>query len=445
MKRGDTMPQNALSVITRIKPAERSALETLLDVIGRQVDYAVQGYDAGGVAGETPYINFQDLTTIHFACWVVIRSAVDIANPSNVYPDTLVLETNYDGDPEAHLDELIAKGGKALDAIYAHCEGWPAEGTKNPQAVKQYLKSNSVPSAAFYVGCPGQTRGSVYNAMAVREELETYLDAAQQKEPFSKLSPEQVRQKLLGYLKGAPTQPQISPETLDAQSRRAKRNIVLAILIGLPVVLLLLPLLLIWYIVLRIHETRDNNAPLPPPLPIDPRLFGKEDIWVQNHLTTLVEVKPGAFRLYTLKVVLWLIELLAKTVFITGQLGGIPTIHFARWLFMDNNSRLLFFSNYDGSWASYLGDFVDKANYGLTMVWSNTDRFPPTTNLAFGGAQHIEAFKEWSREHNVYAAVWYSAYPQETLRNLKNDVLIRDGITNPALSEAQVADLLQIF
>jgi len=430
------MPQNALSVITRIKPTERAALESLLDVIGTDID--------GKAANR--YVCFTDLTTIHFACWVVIRSAPDSDSPANVYPDTLVLETNYDGDLEAHLDQWIAKGGAALDAVYGHCEGWPAEGTKNPQAAKQYLKANSVPSAAFYVGCPGQTLGSVRNAMGVREELETYLDTAEQQEPFSKLSPGQVRQKLLGFLKqGAKVQPQISPETLDAQSRRAKRNIVLAVLIALPVLLLLLPFLLIWYIVLRIHETKDNAAPIPPPLPIDPRLFGKEDYWVQNHLTTLVEVKPGAFRLYTLKVVLWLIDLLAKTVFITGQLGGIPTIHFARWLFMDNNRRLLFFSNYDGSWASYLGDFVDKANYGLTMVWSNTDRFPPTTNLAFGGAQHIEAFKQWSREHNVYAAVWYSAYPQETLRNLKNDVLIRDGITDTTLSEEKVAELLQIF
>ena len=165
-------------------------------------------------------------------------------------------------------------------------------------------------------------------------------------------------------------------------------------------------------------KSTTRSTPGPKPLGVDERLFGKEDIWVQNHLTTLTNIKPGAFRLRTLKGVLWLINLLAKTVFITGSLGGIPTIHFARWLLIDNDRRLLFFSNYDGSWASYLGDFVDKANYGLTAVWSNTDNFPPTRFLFFGGAQHIEAFKAWSRYSNEYAAVWYSAYPTASVRNI---------------------------
>src|SRR5262249_39805530 len=102
------------------------------------------------------------------------------------------------------------------------------------------------------------------------------------------------------------------------------------------------------------------------------------------------------------------------------------------------------FSNYDGSWASYLGDFVDKANYGLTAVWSNTESFPPASFLFFGGAQHIEAFKQWSREHNVYAAIWYSAYPDETIVNLRNHVQIRDTLGKP-LSDGEAKAFLQRF
>ena len=429
------MSQNALSVVTYIQPAERDALEQLLEVIGN---------DISGTNSNS-YIRFPDLQTIHFACWVVLRSTSDSANPANIYPDTLVLETNYDGDLEAHLDELVAKGGSALNAIYSKCRDWPAASAGNPAQVKQYLKAHIVPSAAFYIGCPDHTVGDIRNAMAVREELEGFLNTEEQKQPLDGQSPTQIRSKLLQYLsQSAQAKPQRSPETLDAQSRRALLNIVLTVLIGLPVVLLCLPLLLVWYIALRIHEMQDAQIQ-EPPLPVDPRLFGKEDIFVQNHLTTLVDVKPGAFRLGTLKTILWLINILARTVFITGQLGGIPTIHFARWLLLENDRRLLFFSNYDGSWASYLGDFVDRANYGLTAVWSNTDRFPPSSNLAFGGAQHIEAFKQWSRQHNVYAAVWYSAYPNETLRNLKNDIQIRDTIVQPSLSEAETQQLLQRF
>lgn len=336
------MRQNALSVVTYIQPAERESLEQLLEVIGNDV--------IGKCANA--YIRFPDLMTVHFACWVVLRQTPDTADPGRVYPDTLVLETNYDGDLDAHLDELIAKGGRALDAIYSKCEGWPSAGVSSPAQARQYLQAHTVPTTAFYVGCPGHTLADIRNAMAVRAELETFLDGEEQELSLAGAPPTRLRDTLQKFLREkAQARPQRSPETLDAQSHRALRNAVLLGLIALPILLVLSPLLLVWYLLLRMHEIRDAARP-ETPLPVDPRLFGKEDIFIQNHLTTLVDVKPGAFRLITLKIILRLIDLLAKTVFITGNLGGIPTIHFARWLFLEKDRRLLFFSNYDGSLAA---------------------------------------------------------------------------------------------
>ena len=426
------MEQNALSVVTYIKSGSKADLESLLEVIGQ---------DVHGQAGNT-YVSFDSLKTIHFACWVVLPAVADSSNPSNVYRDTLVLETNYDGTLDAHLDELVTRGGKGLDAVYTHCEGWPATGSADKAACIAFLKAHMVATPAFYVGCPRHTVDDVRNARDVRMAIETFLDSEDKQGKLQGSSSADIVRRIKEHLATGSIKPVKSIESLDAQISRSWRNVFIAILIGLPLLLLFSPLILIWYVVLRINEIRDAKL-VQAPLPVDPRLFGKEDIWVQNHLTTLVDVKPGKFRLGTLKFVLWLVNILAKTVFITGQLGGIPTIHFARWLFLENDRRLLFFSNYDGSWASYLGDFVDKANYGLTAVWSNTDRFPPSKNLAFGGAQHIEAFKAWSRQHNVYAAVWYSAYPHETVQNLKTDLRIRDAVAADTLSEADIQSLLQ--
>ena len=272
-----------------------------------------------------------------------------------------------------------------------------------------------------------------------------YLDAEDQNGALAGRSAVEVHQRIKQFLATqSPVKPEISPITLDQQRTRAVINAVLLGIIALPLLILLLPLIFLFFIVLRIQEFVDAQAPLPPPLPVDPRLFTHEDVYIMNHLTTMVNVKPGGFRLGTLKVILWVVNLLAKAYFTTGNIGGIPTIHFARWLLMENDRRLLFFSNYDGSWASYLGDFVDKANYGLTAIWSNTDRFPPSQFLFWGGAQQIEPFKAWSREHNLYAAVWYSAYPDETLWNLQKDVRLRDTI-GQQLSEAQAQQLLQLL
>jgi hypothetical protein len=415
---GVNAQQSALTVITRIKPGQVASLEKLLDQIG-----------GSNIAGND-YIRFGAVSTLHFCCWVVVQD-----DPA--FPPSLVFECNHDGPTAPHLDQLIEHGRRALVEIYNHCEGFSAAG------LKEYLLAHSAPTSAFYIGCPGQSLSSIQNAIAVRKAIQNFLD--RQEQELSQLTAVEVHRRARQFLASeSPVKPQLSPRTLDQQRTRAWTSLVLLALAALPLIVLLLPVIAVLVIILRQHEKADAAAPLPPPLPIDPRLFQHEDVYTMNHLTTMVNVKPGPFRLRTLKLVLWLINLLAKTVFITGNLGGIPTIHFARWILMEDGRRLLFFSNYDGSWASYLGDFVDKANYGLTAVWSNTDRFPESKFLFFGGALHIEAFKAWSREHNLFAGVWYTAYPDETLWNLQKDVRLRDTVGRD-LNEEEARQLLQLL
>ena len=165
---------------------------------------------------------------------------------------------------------------------------------------------------------------------------------------------------------------------------------------------------------------------------------------VQNQLTHLVEIKPGWFRLLTLKAVLAAINLLARFTYNQGTLGTITTIHFARWVFIDNNRRLLFFSNYDGSWESYLGDFIDKANLGLTGIWSNTVDFPRTRFLVLDGATDEEPFKAWTRNHQIPTQVWYSAHPYETVRNILDNVQLRNGLERN-LNDAALRDWLRLL
>ena len=88
----------------------------------------------------------------------------------------------------------------------------------------------------------------------------------------------------------------------------------------------------------------------------------------------------------------------------------------------------MFLSNFDGSWESYLGDFIDKAAYGLTTVWSNTEDFPRTRLLAFKGATDGPRFRQWARSHQCSTAVWYSAYPTFTMATIDGNSSIREGL-----------------
>ena len=63
------------------------------------------------------------------------------------------------------------------------------------------------------------------------------------------------------------------------------------------------------------------------------------------------------------------------------------TIHFARWVFLDDKTRVLFASNYDGSHQSYMDDFINKVGWGLNLVFSNGVGWPRTDWLIAAAAR----------------------------------------------------------
>jgi hypothetical protein len=128
--------------------------------------------------------------------------------------------------------------------------------------------------------------------------------------------------------------------------------------------------------------------------------------------------------------VLWVTNLVARVSY-KGKLSGLTTLHFAHWVLIDNGRRLLFLTNYDGSWENYLDDFIDKAALGLTGIWSNTEDFPRTRFLVFGGAKDAPRFKAIARHTQAYTNVWYSAYPRSTVRSIDNNSAIREDLFKP--------------
>jgi hypothetical protein len=201
------------------------------------------------------------------------------------------------------------------------------------------------------------------------------------------------------------------------------------------------PLLLLFVIVLRAHEITDKVDIPPSDLKHVLALAANEDNIVQNHMASLCYVKPGRFRLFSIRLVLFLTKLVGR-VSISGKLSGLNSLHFAHWVVIDDGRRLLFLTNYDGSWENYLDDFIDKAAIGLTAIWSNTVNFPRTRFLVLGGARDERKFKAIARQTQVLTNVWYSAYPNLTVPTIDNNSAIRDGLASPP-SGAKVDAWLQ--
>jgi len=158
-----------------------------------------------------------------------------------------------------------------------------------------------------------------------------------------------------------------------------------------------------------------------------------EDHFTQNALTHVVPLRKGTGRVSVLEHTHAIVDRISREHFqYIGQLGTIPSIHFAKWVLFESDRRLLFLSNYDKSWESYLGDFVDKAPGGLNLAWSCTQEYPRTFALAYEGARDEETFKAWSRAYQVPTQVFYSAYTELTIEAINNNTWIRYGLHQPA-------------
>jgi hypothetical protein len=164
-----------------------------------------------------------------------------------------------------------------------------------------------------------------------------------------------------------------------------------------------------------------------------------EDQIAQNHMISLVQIKPGVLRAVLLRVGLPALGLYLRANARNGYLQTMRTIHFAHWALVSNGGRLMFHSNFDGSWESYLDDFIEKAHGGLTFAWTSGVGFPPTTNMFQQGATNGRVFKAWGRHSMVESLFWFSAYREYSVNQIERQARIANGLCQPALTEQEAA------
>lgn len=195
---------------------------------------------------------------------------------------------------------------------------------------------------------------------------------------------------------------------------------------------------------LRYLERRDSSHDAPS---VDERLLKemsrREDWIVQNHMGSVVLLKPGVLRTLLVRLGHRGLGLLLRFKAVDGFLGSMRTIHFAHWAFLNNNSRLLFVSNFDHSWDSYLDDFIEKAHSGLTMAWSCGVGFPATRFLIYEGATHGRQFKSWALASRTVSRFWYSAYPNLSVNQIERHFRVARGLHVPAMSRAEAETWLR--
>ena len=155
----------------------------------------------------------------------------------------------------------------------------------------------------------------------------------------------------------------------------------------------------------------------------------REDVVAQNQLTVVTVVRPG--QADRVRAVMSAIDSGARRLAPDGSLIGISTIHFVRWLLLDEGRRLMMVSDYDGSWEAYIDEFAEMILSGLDAIWETSLGYPPE------GARDLPAFKEFLRNHQVPSEVFYSAYPEETVLNILGDRAFARACASAASASAK--------
>ena len=117
-----------------------------------------------------------------------------------------------------------------------------------------------------------------------------------------------------------------------------------------------------------------------------------------SELLVIAPIAPGAAK--RLRGVLDLLD---------GNFQGadrVGTVHDMRFVFLDDDTRLLFATAYDGDWDAYINDFATKIPDFMDILFSGLDGWPGIRS---------PLVKDYITRYQYPADAWYVANPELTV------------------------------
>jgi hypothetical protein len=391
---------------------------------------------APGVANPAgSLLPFGSFDCLHFARFFIVddptvadRALYGLAPPQQLL--YLAFQGEIDGDVEQFENELEEKAGPGLRRIFSFCADFDA-GTD----LRAWMRSHEVPSAVSYVNAPSLT------LCEIREEAALAIVVRRQAESpeCAQLSAAELHHELHATVLSERTSGRL---TQQGPAQRIEWPVIAGVLVAALARLLALAIV---FIGIRILELSDPVAC--PRVSADRalQLSANEDHDVTNQFTAIGSLKPGFVRSITARSILWLVNATTQYVYTGGWLARVQSIQFAHWVLIEGGQRLLFLSNYDGSLASYNDDFINKAAFGLNVVFSNGIGYPRTSCLLFDGAKDEQPFDDYLRRHQLVTDVWYNAHPGLTAVEVWRNHRLRVLLESPVLEARDASEFLGLL
>src|ERR1700722_12737843 len=429
-------PQSNIMVVAPIIAGREAELRRLLAGMNREP----------GVADpDNLLVPFGKITTLHFARFVVLvdETREDLLVYGAPLPNainSLAFLCDCDGTADALRRDLVTYAGAGLRQIFSFCDSF-----QSSLDLLRWMEEHEQTAATTYNNWLGRTVQQVREEEALRKALDLQL----QIKTAAGLSPRRVWEELHVFVAGEKasgrlslTPPAPTPLMWSIENMLDCVGVPLLLLLLSPILLLYLPIFLIQ---LRIHELRDPVIAPRPTLEHTKSLAVIEDRVITNQFSAYGNIKPGLFRRWTLAFLLFAVEYTTRHIYNRGFLARVNTIHFARWVFLDNRTRLFFASNYDGGLETYMGDFINKVAWGLNVVFSNGVGYPRTNWFVSDGGKDELPFKDFLRRHQLPTDVWYDAAPGITAFDMERNSRIRSGIEQQSMTEDELSEWIKLL
>ena len=150
-----------------------------------------------------------------------------------------------------------------------------------------------------------------------------------------------------------------------------------------------------------LKELKEQVSKAPPP-PIESAGRVGARLGKRSELTIIVPLVPGGAK-----------RLRSFLQLLGGNLDGakkVGTLHDMRFVFFDNDTRLLFATSFDGDWDTYIDDFIAYIPDYLDLMDSAWEGWP---GIRAPGA------KQYLIDHQITAEGWFVAQPDLTLAEIE--------------------------
>jgi hypothetical protein len=379
-----------LIVLAPIRPAAEHGLREVLAEVQRD-------------PAHNPYVRLADSPSTHFARWVIVDE--ESTGPR------LLFAACYDGGIEAYIAELAAVG-PGMDRLWGACEGYTGR-----EQFAAFVRDHYCKERGVYIAFPGRTVAQVRNTIAIREQIESFLDLPEVGARLGEVQP--FLDRLARQPKALPLPDRVAAAVNDVAGNvgRAAHAVMLR-----------------WFLAFAAWFAQQGQSPTWPKVhggcsgenadrrDIEQAIQGVAvgDEVVQNGMTTVTHIRPE--KLARVRLALAGTSVLSRVGWAPGEFANVGTLHWFAWALLDGGERLLFISTFDGSWQNYMQDFMDKLVWGLDALYGNTYGYPAS------GMKDTAAFTDYILSHQYAPQVVYGAYPPESVMNLIRDEDIATAI-----------------